>query len=266
MNQFNAIYEAYKEKNILLTLEEEKEIMYEYIYSTNKLEGNNLTLAQTKSIIEKGMVSGEKIKTQDLLEQKGTYKALVRMIKAVNNKEELSIELIKELNWLVIGTLYQDDSYLSYKNAGQQIGEFKIADNLIEIMVGEEKQQIKPLSNPSNIQLNMKMVISRIENSQVSVIEKASFLAQEIWLHQPFIDGNKRTARLMVNFLTMKEGYPLFSYENGGQLFNHYLVQQYIRKENNLIKNLIIEQVKNRMIHLIESRNKKQFKGHRFLI
>ncbi len=266
MRELLTIFKEYEKNDIVLSLDEEKDIICEYIYYTNKLEGNNLTLAQTKSIIENSLISGDKIKTYDFLEQRGAYKALLRMLNAVNNNEELSIELIKELNWLIIGSLYQDEAYMSYKKSGQKIGDFKIKNNLIEITIENEIQQIKPLSEPNTIESNMKMILLRMKNSESNLFEKASFLAQEIWLHQPFIDGNKRTARLLVNFLTMKEGYPLFSYENKGQLFNHYLVEQYIRKENNLIKNLIVEQLKNRMIHLIESRNKKQFKGYRFLI
>ncbi|MFC0346086.1 hypothetical protein [Epilithonimonas hispanica] len=103
------LLDKYKSQNIVLSLEQERELLARYIHSTNQLEGNNLTLAQTQSIIDNGEVSGDNIKTRDILEQKGTYKALIRMLKAVREQEPLSIELMKELNWLTVGTLFQDD-------------------------------------------------------------------------------------------------------------------------------------------------------------
>lgn len=202
-----SLLEQYTAANIGLSLEQERELLAKYIHSTNQLEGNTLTLAQTQSIIDNGEVSGDQIKTRDILEQKGTYKALVRMMKAVREQEPLSIDLIKELNWLTIGTIFQDDYYFSYKEQGQKYGDFKVKNNRIMITTSDGKEAlIEPLSSPDNVAINMKMLLLQIENSDKNVIEKAAFLAQEIWLHQPFIDGNKRTARLLVNFLTMKKG------------------------------------------------------------
>lgn len=108
------LLDKYKSQNIVLSLEQERELFAQYIYSTNRLEGNKLTLGQTQSIIDSDTISGDKIKIKDILELKGTYKALIRMLNAVINKERLSIELIKELNWLIVGNLFQDDYYLSY--------------------------------------------------------------------------------------------------------------------------------------------------------
>lgn len=75
MDIFNLL-DQYKSANIVLNFEQERDLLAQYIYSTNRLEGNTLTLAQTKSIIDNGEVSGDNIKTRDILEQNGTYKAL----------------------------------------------------------------------------------------------------------------------------------------------------------------------------------------------
>ena len=262
------LLERYKSANIPLNLEQERELIAQYIHSTNQLEGNMLTLAQTQSIIDNGEVSGEHIKTRDILEQKGTYKALIRMLNAVREKEPLSIELIKELNWLTIGTLFQDDYYLSYKENGQKFGDFKVKNNRMKITTSNGKEAfVEPLSNPNNVLLNMQMLIKRIENSEKNVIEKASFLAQEIWLHQPFIDGNKRTARLLINFMTMKVGFPLFTYEKKGAYFNDMLVNQYTNQKAGQIQNFITESLENRINKLLDLDNKTQnFKGLRFML
>lgn len=260
-----SLLKQYTAANIGLSLEQERELLAKYIHSTNQLEGNTLTLAQTQSIIDNGEVSGDHIKTRDILEQKGTYKALVRMMKAVREQEPLSIDLIKELNWLTIGTIFQDDYYLSYKEQGQKYGDFKVKNNRIMITTSDGKEAlIEPLSSPDNVAINMKMLLLQIENSDKNVIEKAAFLAQEIWLHQPFIDGNKRTARLLVNFLTMKKGFPLFTYENKGAFFNDMLVTQYTKGKAGIIEEFIIESLQNRINELLNLGDSKSLNFNRF--
>lgn len=267
-----AILSQYQKLNYTLSLERERELIAEYIYSTNSLEGNQLTLAQTKSIIENGTISGKNIKTKDLLEQRGTYKALMFMLNAVISKEPLTVDFIKKLNWLSIGSLFQDDYYLSYKQHGQKYGDFKVKKNKIQITLsGGEKFNIEPLSTPENVELNMKTLVSQINNSEKNVVEKAAFLAQEIWLHQPFIDGNKRTARLLINFLTMKEGSPLFPYTEKGIYFNDMLIEQYVSKKSGLIQDFIINALETQIQKIIsvfsnENQQQKTFKGYRFML
>lgn len=267
MDTIFTLLDKYKKKSRVLSLEEERELIVKYVHSTNKLEGNSLTLAQTKSIIEEDSISGNNVKTKDILEQKGTYKAVIRMLNAVINKEELSIELLKELNWLTIEPLFLSDYYLSYKEAGQKFGEFKIKNNRILITLPNGTEHlIEPLSTPKSVATNMNLLISRIKISDANIIDKASFLAQEIWLHQPFIDGNKRTARLLVNFLTMKEGFPLFAYNDKGAYFNDVLINQYTSKSSGLIQEFITQMLRNRINELLNQDASKLFRGHRFIL
>jgi Fic family protein len=257
MTDLKHLLEDYKKQNIALSLEDERALIYEYVHATNKLEGNKLTLAQTTSILEKGKLSGTDINLRDVLEQKGTYKALIRMLKAVSDKEELSVELIIELNWLILGPLWKDDYYISYKEKGQEFGALKSVNNRIKITDALGKETIiNPLSTPENVALNMKMMLKRIQLSEASVIDKASFLAQELWLHQPFIDGNKRTSRLLINFLTMQMGYPLFVFASKGENFNDILVRQYTNRE----EGLLVKYIQKRLTHQMEL-NIKKFSG-----
>lgn len=111
---------------------------------------------------------------------------------------------------------------------------------------------IEPLSSPDNVQENIQILVNQIKSSDKNVIEKASLLAQEIWLNQPFIDGNKRTARLLMNFMTMIEGFPLFTYENKGSFFNQMLISQYKEGKSGIVENLIIELLETRIKQLLD--------------
>ncbi len=269
MEKLYDLLSNYNTISIPLSLEEEQRNLYEYVYATNKLEGNQLTLIQTTELFKSDTISGNNIRTSDILEQKGMYKALKRMLLAVKNKEELSINLLLELNWLSIGNLWNDDYYLDAKEKGQEKGTFKISPNVISIKKNNiEIEKIMPLSSPKNVSENMDELIKKINSSDKNTIEKAVFLAQEIWLHQPFVDGNKRTGRLLINFLLMKEGFPLFTYNNPNSNYNSLLVEQYYDQKPDLIKNYIIETLTSRLENAITSNSKikKNGNGLRFML
>jgi len=255
--------------NVIPSLEEEQAQLYQYVYATNRLEGNQLSLLQTTELFKSDTISGNKIRNSDILEQKGMYRALKRMLLAVKNKEELSIKLILELNWLSIGSLWNEDYYSNAKEKGQLQNQFKISQNVISIKQnGIQKEKIMPLSSPTDVQQNMENLIEKVNKSEASVLDKAVYLAQEIWIHQPFVDGNKRTGRLLINFLLMKEGFPLFSYNAENSNYNSLLVEQYYDSKPDLVKNYIIETLSKKMNDDIEafSKIKKDFKGFRMML
>ncbi len=257
MKALEKIFKEYKKIECIPSIEEEKKQMYAYVYATNKLEGNKLTLAQTTQLLSSDTVSGDHIKTSDILEQKGMYKALTRMLKAVREKEDLSIELMLELNWIALSYLWKyEDAYTNAKSKGQQEGTFKISKNNIKITkAGEVISVIEPLSTPKTAKSNMIKLLETIKQSNKSVIQKAVYLAQELWLHQPFVDGNKRTGRLLINFLLIKEGYPLFTFDSEKSNYNSLLVEQYMEGKENLVVNHITKLLKQQM--------EKQIKIHK---
>ncbi len=269
MEKLKNILNQYKAINVILSFEEEQQELYEYVYATNKLEGNQLSLIQTTELFKSDTVSGNNIRNSDILEQKGMYRALKRMLLAVRNNEELSIKLILELNWLSIGSLWNEDYYASAKEKGQVVNEFKISQNVISIKKNNiEIEKIIPISSPENVWKNINSLIDTINNSDKNVLDKCVFLAQEIWIHQPFVDGNKRTGRLLINFLLMKNGYPLFSFNNEKSNYNSLLVEQYYDSKQDLIKNYIVETLSNKMNKALESYSKinKDFKGFRLML
>lgn len=269
MENLKNLLKKYNEINIISTLEEEQSELHQYVFATNKLEGNLLTLLQTTELFRSDIISGKNIRNSDILEQKGMFRALKRMLLAAKNKEELTVDLILELNWLTLSSLWNEDYYLNAKEKGQLRNEFKTSQNVVSIKQnGVEKEKIMPLSSPENVFENMKILIERVNASNKNVLEKAVFLAQEIWIHQPFVDGNKRTGRLLINFLLIKEGFPLFSFDNENLNYNSLLVEQFYNSKPDLIKNYIIETLSNKMISSMANYAKinKDFKGFRLML
>lgn len=269
MEKLIELLQKYKKLEVIPSLEEEQAQLFDYVYTTNRLEGNQLTLLQTTELFKSDTVSGTHIRNSDILEQKGMYRALKRMLLAAKNKEDLSIKLILELNWLAIGSLWNEDYYTNAKEKGQLQNQFKVSQNVISIKQnGVEKEKIMPLSTPENVQKNMELLIENVNKIDASVLDKAVFLAQEIWIHQPFVDGNKRTGRLLINFLLMKDGFPLFSFDHENLNYNSLLVNQYYECKPDLVKNYIVETLSKKMNADIDafSKIKKDFKGLRLML
>ncbi len=250
------LLKQYKALNTVLSEDEERDMVYRYVYATNKLEGNKLSLAQTVDLLSNNVISGDNISIRDILETKGMQKAVYRMFKAVRNKEVLSTELMLELNWLAIGSYFlSDEAYLTAKNKGQKYGAFKMAENKI-VISGVNAQEIIPESNVDNAEANMELLVKQINLSEKSSIDRAAFLALNVWIHQPFIDGNKRISRLLINFLTMSEGFPFFTYENQGLNFNSLMVDDRMNPGKNLVKNFISLMLKIAMEKEIKNQEK----------
>ncbi len=269
MEKLDSILKKYKSLKTLLSIEDERELLYNYVYATNKLEGNQLTLAQTSQLLSTDTITGSNVRTKDILEQKGMYRALVRMLKAVRGKEQLSTSLLLEFNWLSIGQLWKDeDSYLGAKGEGQEEGVFKTSQNMISIgQGGKTIQRLMPLSTPVNVVENMNKLITSLQVSDKSVITKAAFLAQELWLHQPFVDGNKRVGRLAISFLTMKEGFPLFVFEDKSRNYNSLMVEQYLDKKPGLIEDFIEKSLIKTMNKVLDiQKDKGKDMGYRMML
>jgi Fic family protein len=249
LKEFYNILEQYKKVNIPINLQEEELKKYEYVYYSNKLEGNKLDLSQTTALLKDNIIIGNKASYIDVLEAKGHYKALNFIIGAALNKYPLSVKIVKQANKLLLHNLWNDPDnyYSSWKAEGQILGECKIKDNKILYDFKGKKDIIIPESNKDNAEENLSKLVEKINKSSKHVLEKASELAYQLFLNQFFPDDNKRTARLMATFITMREKLPLTAFNKvKKENFNEVLLKSYFDKNtsvltNYIAKNLIIE-------------------------
>ena len=99
--------------------------MIKYVYKSNKLEGNSLNLYETTKILTDNLTSGNK-PLGDYLEAKGNFKALRFVVMAARNIYPFNEKLLKQVNANVLSSLWGvEDFYSSWKQAGQNLGEYK---------------------------------------------------------------------------------------------------------------------------------------------
>jgi Fic family protein len=164
----------------------------EYTYESNRIEGNTLTLLETDLIINKGLtVSGKKM--QEHLEAVNHKNAIEYIRDIVHDDQELSEETLRKLHAIVLAGI-------DFKNAGVwRVDRVRILGS----------RHICP--NPIKIPMLMKEFFDYYEankNTQHPVILSANMHEKLVTIH-PFIDGNGRTARLMMNLILLKHGYPI---------------------------------------------------------
>lgn len=166
----------------------------EFIYNSNAIEGNTLTLRETDIILQYGVtIKGKSLKEHN--EVKGQEYALDFLNDVLKTKESLSVRLIREFHALVLN----DD----FKNRGK----FKQENNII---LGV-KFQTTPFYQ---VEEKLQELIDNFLKSKENIIEKVAKFHAEFEKIHPFNDGNGRTGRLLMNLELMKNGYPITIIKN----------------------------------------------------
>lgn len=168
----------------------ESNLKTNFIYNSNAIEGNTLTLKETDIILRYGVtVKGKSLKEhEEVKEQEYAINFLKEVIKT---NEFLSLRLIRKFNALVLN----DDI--------ENRGKFKKSNN--EILGAGFETTPYYLVEEKLTELIEKFNSS--ENNDL-IMKVACFHADFEKIH-PFIDGNGRTGRLLLNLELMKNGYPI---------------------------------------------------------
>ncbi|MEH7080959.1 Fic family protein [Bacillus velezensis] len=177
-----------------LEVEKVREIeRVEEIYSSNALEGNTLTIYETQMILDEGItIAGKSLREH--LEVINLNSAIEYVEDLVKGKHSLNERTLKELHYLVYNHLDRNKSYAGeYRNVGVRI-------------LGSK--HVPP--EPYLIQERMNEFFEWNKNNQDALhpIEYAALLHEKFVTIHPFVDGNGRTARLLMNFALTRNGYP----------------------------------------------------------
>lgn len=173
-------------KETLRSLEES--INLEWTYNSNGIEGNTLTLRETQVVLEGITVGGKSIKEH--LEAINHEKAILYLNDLVNEKNPITEWNIKSIHQLVLKDI--DD-----ENAGRYRRENVTIRGAIHIP--PDYLKVPEL---------MKKLVLNFENwNDFHPIIRAALLHGELVKIHPFVDGNGRTSRLLMNLDLMSQGY-----------------------------------------------------------
>lgn len=216
-------------KEALYNLEEW--IKVELTYSSNAIEGNTLSRIETAEVIEKGVsatISGKPLKDQ--LEAINHAKA-IEFIKDLA-KQRKSHQFISEADILAIHKIILSGT------ADDWAGRYRQTPVIIR---GADVE----LPEARDVPRLMRNLIKWLENQQEEHPVKVAILAHYKFegIH-PFIDGNGRVGRLLMNLILILNGYPMaiIKNEERTQYLNAFKIGQ-STNDWSLLLNLIEEAV-----------------------
>lgn len=164
-----------------------EEFIVEYTYNSNAIEGNTLTLRETDMVLRGLTVDKKPLK--DYMEAVGHKEAFEFVQDLVKEQIPLSESIIKQIHYLVLADKKDDRGV--YRRVPVRI-------------MGVKHEPVQPYL----IQPKMEQLLEHYRNSAEHIIPKLARFHIAFEGIYPFIDGNGRTGRLLVNLELMKAGDP----------------------------------------------------------
>lgn len=165
----------------------QEEFLVEYTFNSNAIEGNTLTLQETALVLEGITIDRKPLK--DHLEAVGHKDAFLYVLELVKNKVPLSETIIKQIHTLVLMDRPKDRGI--YRRIPVRImgayhtppDPIMVPEMMEKLVVEFTKKKLHPIENAALFHLNFEGI-------------------------HPFVDGNGRTGRLILNLFLMQNGYP----------------------------------------------------------
>lgn len=206
-----------------------EEFMIEFTYNSNAIEGNTLTLQETAMVLEGITIDQKPLK--DHLEAVGHKDAFLYVQDIVSNKMPLTEFVIKNIHSLVLMNKPEDKGV--YRRVPVRI-------------MGALTEPVQPyMIEPKITEL---LAENEKRKATMNIIERVARFHLEFESIHPFIDGNGRTGRLLMNFELMQNGYPPINVKFTDRKRYYDAFDSYSRNQNAMpMTNLITEYVTERL-------------------
>lgn len=206
-----------------------EEFMIEFTYNSNAIEGNTLTLQETAMVLEGITIDQKPLK--DHLEAVGHKDAFLYVQDIVSNKIPLTEFVIKNIHSLVLMNRPEDKGV--YRRVPVRI-------------MGAYTEPVQPyMIEPKITEL---LAENEKRKDTMNIIERIARFHLEFESIHPFIDGNGRTGRLLMNFELMQNGYPPINVKFSDRkryydAFDSYSINQDTTPMTNLIAEYVTERL-----------------------
>lgn len=175
-------------------------LVLSWTYHSNAIEGNTLTLKETKVALEGITVGGKTLREH--FEAINHQDAILFLEDLVSKQQALDEWSIKSLHQLVLKNIDAD-------NAGKY-------REVTVVNSGAEHTPPQALQVPEQMQAFIQWY--NTDAGALHPVERAARVHGEFVKIHPFSDGNGRTSRLLMNLELMKAGYPATVIEVGQRL------------------------------------------------
>ena len=188
-----------------------EEFAVEYTYNSNAIEGNTLTLRETDLVLRGLTIDRKPLK--DHMEAVGHKEAFEFVSELVKQNEPLTERIIKQIHFLVL--VGNKDDRGVYRKVPVRI-------------MGAKHEPVQPYM----IEPKMEELLKKLMEGKEHIITKLARFHIEFEGIHPFIDGNGRTGRLLVNLELMKAGYPPIDIKFTDRMEYYKAFDEYHEKHN----------------------------------
>lgn len=188
-----------------------EEFLTEFTYNSNAIEGNTLTLRETDLVL-RGLTIDQK-SLKEHLEVIAHKEAFEYVKELVRENIEISEKVIKDIHYLVLADKREDRG--KYRQIPVRI-------------LGTAHEPVQPYL----IAPRMEALLEQYKDSKEDFVTKLARFHIEFEGIHPFIDGNGRTGRLLVNLELMKMGYPPIDIKFTDRLKYYKAFDEYYLKDN----------------------------------
>ena len=186
----------------------QEKLRIEWTYNSNAIEGSTLTRGETLFFLREGLtVEGKPFK--DFLDARNHAEAIDYLYQVIKDELPVSQGLIKELNaLLLLGVTYTE----AISETGEKVkkpatpGQYKRLPNHVLQADGTIHHYTEPLQVPDEMEQLCQWINEHLA-AQHPLITGAIAHYNLVRIH-PFDDGNGRGARILMNLILIKKGYP----------------------------------------------------------
>ena len=195
-------------------------------YNSNAIEGSTLTYSETKLILNEGITIGGKSINEHL--ETINHREAISFIESIANipTNQITLVDIKNIHHLILKGIDKQNAGIYRK---QNVGVVK--------QDGDIHNFVEPLK--INEEMN-----EFIDWLHTQTIEEPILLATLVHLRfvsiHPFIDGNGRTARLLMNLVLLQNGYPQAIIKISNRVQYIQSIEKYQQSNNNEYKDFYI--------------------------
>ena len=168
-----------------------EQLTVEWIYNSNAIEGSTLTLRETELILQHGLTIGGK-SLREHFEVINHREAITFVEALTREKEPLTAFQVRQLHQIVLAKI-DDENAGRYRQTNVRIGGASHIPPEAWLVPHETEEWVRWL---------------RTDAKALHPIDRAARAHHRFAAIHPFIDGNGRTARLIMNLLLLRDGYP----------------------------------------------------------
>jgi Fic family protein len=196
--------------------------MVEFSWKTSQIEGNTYDLISTERLLLYGekSASNTEFETQMILNQKEALEFILENIELWKTPKLSSLEMLHSI-------------------VGNNLG---ITRNLRKTIVGITGTNYRPLESEFQIRDALEQLFNSIAEAN-NIYEKGLLCVLGLSYIQPFVDGNKRTSRLLANAILLANNYAPISYRSvDSRAYKEATLVFYEQNSIEPFKQLFIEQ------------------------